>query len=142
MLVISYWMLVWVTDKRKRIEGNGIINCKLKWTRSVAWFNTSPCHGEDRRFESGRVRQMASSEISNNQSIAKMLFDVAAVLEVTGGDRFRIRAYQEAAKSIESYPVEVRDLWEHGNLGDVSGVGNAIAGYLEEFFKTGRRRHF
>ena len=38
-----------------------------------------------------------------------MLFDVAAVLEVTGGDRLG-SAYQEAAKSIESYPVEVRDL--------------------------------
>ena len=25
-------------------------------TRGVAWPNTSPCHGEDRRFESGRVR--------------------------------------------------------------------------------------
>ena len=82
------------------------------------------------------------AEISNNQSIARMLFDVAAVLEVTGGDRFRIRAYQEAAKSIESYPVEVRDLWEHGNLGDVAGVGKAIAGYLDEFFKTGRIKHF
>ena len=35
------------------------------------------------------------AEISNNQSIARMLFDVAAVLEVTGGDRFRIRAYQK-----------------------------------------------
>ena len=75
------------------------------------------------------------AEISNNQSIARMLFDVAAVLEVTGGDRFRIRAYQEAAKSIESYPVEVRDLWEHGNLDDVAGVGKAIAGYLDEFLK-------
>lgn len=81
-------------------------------------------------------------EVSNNQSIAQMLFEVAAVLEVTGGDRFRTRAYQEAAKSIENYPVEVRDLWEQGNLGDVAGVGKAIAGYLDEFFKTGRIRHF
>lgn len=81
-------------------------------------------------------------EISNNQTIAQMLFEVAAVLEVTGGDRFRIRAYQEAAKSIESYPAEIRDLWEHGNLGDVSSVGKAISGYLDEFFKTGRIKHF
>lgn len=81
-------------------------------------------------------------EVSNNQSIAKMLFEVAAVLEVTGGDRFRIRAYQEAGKSIENYPVEIRDLWEHGNLGDVPGVGKAIAGYLDEFFRTGKIKHF
>lgn len=93
-----------------------------------------------RNMSFARISSLA--EISNNQSIAKMLFDVAAVLEVTGGDRFRIRAYQEAAKSIENYPVEVRDLWEQGNLGDVAGVGKAIAGYLDEFFKTGRIRHF
>jgi len=85
---------------------------------------------------------MATSEVSNNQSIANILFDVAAVLEVTGGDRFRIRAYQEAAKSIESYPVEIRDLWEHGNLGDVPGIGKAIDGYLDEFFRTGKIKHF
>lgn len=24
--------------------------------RSVAWFNTSPCHGEDHQFKSGRAR--------------------------------------------------------------------------------------
>ncbi|MBI2310008.1 hypothetical protein HYU89_03850 [Candidatus Collierbacteria bacterium] len=80
--------------------------------------------------------------VSNNQSIAKMLFEVAAVLEVTGGDRFRIRAYREAANSIETYPVEVRDLWEHRNLGDVAGVGKAMAGYLDEFFRTGKVKHF
>ena len=26
------------------------------WTRGVARFNTPPCQGGDRRFESGRVR--------------------------------------------------------------------------------------
>lgn len=26
--------------------------------RSVAWFNTSPCHGEDRQFKSGRARSL------------------------------------------------------------------------------------
>ncbi len=81
-------------------------------------------------------------EVSNNQSISKMLFEVAAVLEVTGTDRFRIRAYQEAAKSIENYPVEIRDLWEHGKSGDVVGVGKAIAGYLDEYFRTGKVKHF
>ncbi len=29
----------------------------LIWARSVAWFNTPPCHGGDRRFKSGRARQ-------------------------------------------------------------------------------------
>ena len=30
------------------------------WTRGVARFNTPPCQGGDRRFESGRVRRRSS----------------------------------------------------------------------------------
>ena len=38
------------------------------WTRGVA-VNMSPCHGEDRRFESGRVRQITNFEPCINTSI-------------------------------------------------------------------------
>ncbi len=34
------------------------------WARSVAWFNTSPCHGEDRQFKSGRARLVKVIAIS------------------------------------------------------------------------------
>src|SRR3981081_74076 len=39
------------------VPGAGLIN-SLGWSRGVAWPNTRPCQGRERRFESGRDRQL------------------------------------------------------------------------------------
>ncbi len=78
----------------------------------------------------------------SNAYISKMLKQVAAAYEVTGEDKFRIRAYQNAAASVEHATSEAKDLWEEGKLTEIPGVGASIAGHLDEYFKTGKVRHF
>lgn len=77
-----------------------------------------------------------------NQEIAALLRDVAAAYEVTGEDRFRIRAYDTAAESIEKTTTSLKDLWQQHQLADVPGIGPALAGHLDELFTTGRVKHF
>lgn len=77
-----------------------------------------------------------------NRHIAKMLREVAAAYEVKGEDRFRVRAYDTAADSIEHATSEVKDLWEEGRLEDIPGIGASIAGHLDEYFRTGKVKHF
>lgn len=77
-----------------------------------------------------------------NSYISKLLKQVAAAYEVTGEDRFRIRAYQNAATSIEHATSEIKDLWERGQLTEIPGVGASLAGHLDEYFKTGKVKHF
>ena len=77
-----------------------------------------------------------------NAEISKLLKEVAAAYEVTNEDRFKIRAYQNAATSIEHATSEAKDLWEEGKLKDIPGVGDSLAGHLDEYFKTGKVKHF
>lgn len=84
---------------------------------------------------------MEPSKLSNTY-IAKMFREIAAAYEVKGENRFKIRAYDNAADSIEHASSEVKDLWEDGRLDDLPGVGEAIASHIDEYFRTGEVKHF
>ncbi|MEK7595534.1 MAG: DNA polymerase/3'-5' exonuclease PolX [Patescibacteria group bacterium] len=77
-----------------------------------------------------------------NSSVSRLLKEVAAAYEVLEEDKFRIRAYQNASTSIEHATSEVYDLWEQGRLREISGIGASLAAHLDEFFKTGKAKHF
>ncbi len=86
---------------------------------------------------------MTTSKNMSNLQIAKLLRSVAAALELSSGDnRFRIIAYQRAADAIEHSSSEVKDLWDDDKLKELAGVGEGIAGSLDELFKTGQVKHF
>ncbi len=81
-------------------------------------------------------------EISNAK-IAKILRNVAAALTIKkNGNIFQIRAYENAADSIDQSTVEIKDLWEEDKLGQLPALGPSIQGYLDELFKTGKVKHF
>ncbi len=81
-------------------------------------------------------------EISN-PIVAKLLRNVAAAYTIKGiGNVFQIRAYENAADSIEHSTVEIEDLWKEGKLETIPGLGQAIQGYLDELFKKGSVVHF
>lgn len=78
----------------------------------------------------------------SNQQIARELRAVAASYSIKKiGNIFQIRAYEEAADAIEHSTSEIKDLWEEGNLDQVSGLGKGLARYLDELFKTGQVKH-
>lgn len=81
-------------------------------------------------------------EISNAE-IVKMLRNVAAAYTIKKiGSIFQIRAYENAADSIEHSTAEVQDLWQEGKLSEVPTLGEKLQGYLNELFTKGKVRHF
>lgn len=78
----------------------------------------------------------------SNASIAKQLRQVAAAHVLKKGDLFRIRAYENAADSIEHLTSEVKDLWDEGGLDQIPGIGQGLKDHLEELFKTGKVKHW
>ncbi len=81
-------------------------------------------------------------EVSNAE-VAKILRNVAAALTIKKiGNIFQIRAYENAADSIEHSTVAITDLWSEGKLSEVPGLGEKIQSYLDELFKTGKVIHF
>lgn len=81
-------------------------------------------------------------EISNAK-IAKLLRNIAAALTIKQiGNIFQIRAYENAADSIENSTAEIQDLWQEGKFPEVPNLGVSLQGYLNELLTTGRVKHF
>lgn len=77
-----------------------------------------------------------------NPEIAQMLREVAAAYEIKGEPFYKIQAYDVAATSVEHATSMVKDLWDDDRLDELPGVGEAIAKYLDELFRTGEIQHF
>lgn len=78
------------------------------------------------------------SATMTNQEIGEVMDFIAGVLELQGADRFRIRAYDNAATAIAAYPQELKTLYqEHYDLDKIPGIGKTLAAKLTELFKTG-----
>lgn len=78
-----------------------------------------------------------------NSKLSQILREVAAAYQIKGlGNIFQIRAYENAATSVEHATQDVSDLWQEGKLDEIPGVGKSIQAYLEELFKTGKVKHF
>ena len=72
-----------------------------------------------------------------NDEAARLLREYADLLAIAGEDRFRIRAYENAARSIGGSTKDITDL-SVGELTKLSSVGKATAEKVREYLDTGR----
>jgi DNA polymerase (family 10) len=72
-----------------------------------------------------------------NIDVARMFDEVADLLELQGGNAFRIRAYRTAARTLESLPVPAVSLARKGTLHDLPGIGDDLAGKICTILDTG-----
>ena len=73
---------------------------------------------------------------STNEEVAALLREYAELLALTGGDQFRVRSYEKAAKAVAGYPDDVGALPEKA-LTRVPGVGSSVAAKIAEYRRTG-----
>ncbi|GGK66510.1 DNA polymerase/3'-5' exonuclease PolX [Sphaerisporangium melleum] len=71
-----------------------------------------------------------------NDDAAAALEEYADLFAMTGGDAFRVRSYQKAAKAIAGHPEDISRV----DVRVVPGVGEAIAKKVEEFLQRGSFR--
>ncbi len=71
-----------------------------------------------------------------NAEIAKCLAEVADMLEVTGANFFRVRAYRNAARAVADYPAELAKL-DADAIAEIPGIGTDLAGKIETLVRTG-----
>ncbi len=75
----------------------------------------------------------------DNHSLARVLDEIADVLEIKGESVFRIRSYRLAGESLQTMTRDVAEMIRRGeDLKEVPGVGSAIAAKLQELVTTGR----
>lgn len=72
----------------------------------------------------------------SNDTAAAALSELADLIAITGGDPFRVRSYEKAARAVASYPLDVDQLDERA-LDDIPAVGAHIAAKILQFVRTG-----
>ncbi|WP_031164189.1 DNA polymerase/3'-5' exonuclease PolX [Streptosporangium roseum] len=71
-----------------------------------------------------------------NDAVASALEEYAELFAMTGGNAFRVRSYQKAAKAIAGFPEDIAAT----AVRSVPGVGEAIAKKVEEYLERGSFR--
>lgn len=72
-----------------------------------------------------------------NEEVEALLQEYADLVAISGGDAFKARAYEKAARAIGGHPTDVSTLDVKG-LQEIPNVGRSIAEKVVEFLSTGR----
>jgi len=75
-------------------------------------------------------------ELSDNQRIAGIFYEMADLLEMKGV-AFKPRAYRRAAQAIESLREDIEAVHQRGELEGIPGIGTNMASKIKEFVETG-----
>jgi DNA polymerase (family 10) len=79
-----------------------------------------------------------------NLEIAKIFYEMADILEMQNVE-WKPRAYRKAAKAIESLSVDVSEIYKREGLKglmEIPGVGERLAGKIEEYILTGKIKEY
>jgi len=69
--------------------------------------------------------------------VARSLEEIAALLRLGSGERFRLRAYEHAARIVRTLGPELGRLVEQAELPRLSGIGPALSRQIEELWNRG-----
>ncbi len=76
--------------------------------------------------------------VMDRTGVARSLEEIASYLEFTGGNPFRVRAFNGAARSVLGFSGELEPAIADGSLADTKGIGPAILQVVTELVMTGR----
>jgi len=79
---------------------------------------------------------------AKNADVAEFLENIADMLEIKGESTFRVRAYRDAARRIESLAEDILDIASRDELQEIPGVGESIATKISEYLQTGRSTYY
>jgi DNA polymerase (family 10) len=71
-----------------------------------------------------------------NEEVAALLQEYADLISITGGEQYKARVYERAARSVGGYPDDISTL-DGGELKQVPNVGASIADKIAECLQTG-----
>lgn len=73
-----------------------------------------------------------------NSDVSRTLGRMADLLEIEGANRFRVRAYRNAARTIATLPRNIADMIDDGeDLTEMEGIGKELAAKIQEIVETG-----
>lgn len=78
----------------------------------------------------------------DKRDVARVLEQIAAILEIKGENTFKVRAYENAARAIDALEDDLGALIAESRLREVRGIGSSIAERITELWTTERMKYY
>ena len=72
-----------------------------------------------------------------NKDIARILRETADLIELTGGNAYRARAFNRAARTVRGLDTAATERLDDGTLTDASGIGDGMADHIRDIVRHG-----
>ena len=69
--------------------------------------------------------------------VAEILIEIGTLLELKGENPFKIRAYTNAARALETFTGDLPKMARENRLAEIDGIGKAIAEKITELLTNG-----
>lgn len=76
------------------------------------------------------------------EKIIEILEEIAVLLELSGENPFKSRAYLTAARNLEKVELDLTDLVKDGKIFEIQGIGDAIGKKISELQSAGRLEYY
>ena len=76
------------------------------------------------------------------ETVIQILEEIAVLLELTGENPFKSRAYQNAARNLEKLDTDFNDLVKQNRLSEIEGIGEAINTKIMELMQSGKLEYY
>lgn len=77
----------------------------------------------------------------NNRHYARVLQEIADLMQIKGANRFRSRAFENAVRTIEALAEPVEEVMDRDELTELKGIGDGIADQLRQVRNRGTCDH-
>ncbi len=78
----------------------------------------------------------------NRDQVADILVEIGTLLELKGENPFKVRAYANAARALQTLAEPLEKLVSEGRLGEIPGIGEALQQKITELVTTGRLAYY
>jgi DNA polymerase (family 10) len=86
--------------------------------------------------------EMTSASAITKETVIEILEEIAVLLELSGENPFKSRAYQNAARNLEKLDTDFINLVKENKLSHVQGIGEAINKKIKELVDTGKLAYY
>src|SRR5947199_10822951 len=87
------------------------------------------------------ARQIHSCGMDKDR-VAEILMEIGTLLELKGENPFKTRAYENAARALESLTEPLEKLIDENRLGEVEGIGEGIQKKITELVNAGKLAYY
>jgi DNA polymerase (family 10) len=76
--------------------------------------------------------------LTRNSEVAKVLKEIAILLEIEGKDKFKPRAYYRAVRTVGALGEDIEAVARRDELTSIPGVGKGLAGLIKAYLESGK----